>query len=1084
MAKKKALLFLFLLCFLVLLLDNPSLRHIRAQETSYPLTYRGANFIDIDYGNRTHKWLSASQAVWNGTHWVDYIFTNNYATDNFVRVQSGLVAADFYKGKVVYYSPDLSMLAVQRENWIVYKWNVAQSEWKPICASLEPYFSSASFYEADDYVNVSGTWMTAAGNLTVQYHFRESLKHTVIWTPSNDGKYAVVQAWNGTQYDNVKLENATIIKRTDNAVIGKSDALTVLFFDETQPFGIMENQYSAEDLLHKIIFATGTVIYQGISVTDAVAWIFYNSTLSMLASGESLVIDPTTTTFSPPNKDTYICDGDGGSTNYGSNVYISVRSRTPENYRLLIEFNISEIAVGSIITSAEIRLKRYVGFTSARTYQFRRITGSWSEAAVTWSTQPAITETNGVDYDSPNVNGWYNNSVTAMVQDARDAGTICGIRIKDSAESGSPPYETNFCSKEYNGDDPQLQVIYIPPIPSIGEFEASSNVYADLYFFLNCSVQDPDGKTTIINATIEISQSIILKHDIATNTFSEYQDTNGYCTLDVENSLRADVNSSAYKLSWKIKLSRFFPKGLVSIVEANTKVYDEDGNSGTGSYSNLFTLTNSAPTISSFQAPSTVNTTEYFFLNCTINDGDGKTTFDYVTLHITSPVILKWINSTNTFSIQSDPNGFCSLNASDSVCTSVNDTAYQISWSIMLSFEYPEGYVSVLVEGTKVFDDVGASGTGSYSNLFTVVTKYKCTFHGPFYENGLRAPALNITVTRGLTGDTTYELNGTLTLGFNSSNTEYCNVIWSYELNGTTFVRYHAIKETGNIYIFISEAPTYVYDIQLQDYIGLTSSDYLESLIQVNQTEFLVERKPITTNTLPFALKFGGVYIFRVTTEDYGTYVFGVVSPGQTSLIPLVLNPIDFPREILVVYKYVRFDAYREEIETSPYSQIIFKYNDTLGDTLSLKVSLLYRNRTVFYTNTYYYTDTLQLTMPCDNTTNYIVKAELNHLRLGSWGWSKPIPIFGTGKSPFDLEIFGDLPIPGTSIVALGIILIIAGAFSTVTSELGIFLAALVTCFFVFIKWLPIPPESTLVFMSLAIIYAVVRSRQKARWQT
>jgi len=134
---------------------------------------------------------------------------------------------------------------------------------------------------------VTGVWKTSAGPLKITYHFKENLKHTVFWTPSNAGRYAIVQFWNETQYSDVRLSNATVIKRTDDAIVGAADALTVLFFNETQPFGIFEDQSSAQEYLHRVLFAGGTLNFQGISVTDAVAWIFYNSTLSNLDAGET-----------------------------------------------------------------------------------------------------------------------------------------------------------------------------------------------------------------------------------------------------------------------------------------------------------------------------------------------------------------------------------------------------------------------------------------------------------------------------------------------------------------------------------------------------------------------------------------------------------------------------------------------------------------------------------------------------------------------------------------------------------------------------------------------------------------------------
>jgi hypothetical protein len=126
--------------------------------------------------------------------------------------------------------------------------------------------------------------------------------------------------------------------------------------------------------------------------------------------------------------------------------------------------------------------------------------------------------------------------------------------------------------------------------PSIGEFQAPTTVYANHYFFLNATVNDDDGIADLVNVTVELSNGVILKWDNATDVFSEFQDTYGYCTLDASNSFKTTVNSTAYKLSWKIKLTWNYPEGNVSIISANTKVFDSKGASGSASYSGLFTF--------------------------------------------------------------------------------------------------------------------------------------------------------------------------------------------------------------------------------------------------------------------------------------------------------------------------------------------------------------------------------------------------------------------------------------------------------------------------------------------------------------
>jgi hypothetical protein len=136
-----------------------------------------------------------------------------------------------------------------------------------------------------------------------------------------------------------------------------------------------------------------------------------------------------------------------------------------------------------------------------------------------------------------------------------------------------------------------VTVTWIPnQPPTIGEFQAPATVYANKFFLLNVTIVDPDGITDLVNSTIEISNSIILKWDNATDGFSLLQDAYGYCTLDAAASFKTQLNSTAYKLSFRIKLGWTFPEGAVDIVLANTKCFDSYGESGSNSHASLFTF--------------------------------------------------------------------------------------------------------------------------------------------------------------------------------------------------------------------------------------------------------------------------------------------------------------------------------------------------------------------------------------------------------------------------------------------------------------------------------------------------------------
>jgi hypothetical protein len=168
--------------------------------------------------------------------------------------------------------------------------------------------------------------------------------------------------------------------------------------------------------------------------------------------------------------------------------------------------------------------------------------------------------------------------------------------------------------------------------------------------------------------------------------------------------------------------------------------------------------TNMAPTIGEFQASAVAYANKYFLFNATVNDGDGVSDLLNATVQLSNSIVLKWMNITDAFSIDYDPNGYCTLDASGCSKTVLNDTALKLTWKIKLGWAYPEGFVSVIATNTKVFDNSGASGSGSYANLFVfeddlIVYSASCsetdnrtgcgqplTFNGTIYYEGTTTP--------------------------------------------------------------------------------------------------------------------------------------------------------------------------------------------------------------------------------------------------------------------------------------------------------------------------------------------------------
>lgn len=124
--------------------------------------------------------------------------------------------------------------------------------------------------------------------------------------------------------------------------------------------------------------------------------------------------------------------------------------------------------------------------------------------------------------------------------------------------------------------------------------------------------------------------------------------------------------------------------------------------------------------ICGFMSPWRINMypDRYYYINATIINKAGAENFVNATVKLTGNIILKWDNATNTFSKYSDPNNYCTLDTSGSQSIKISSIAYSLAWRIKLAWYYPEGWVSVLGDGTKVYNSSGYVNSLGINNLF------------------------------------------------------------------------------------------------------------------------------------------------------------------------------------------------------------------------------------------------------------------------------------------------------------------------------------------------------------------------------
>lgn len=203
-----------------------------------------------------------------------------------------------------------------------------------------------------------------------------------------------------------------------------------------------------------------------------------------------------------------------------------------------------------------------------------------------------ITTTTDLTIDVFHSSNWLNYSVsssgTQQVYYATKPNTVyIDSIIKGEADGWTWSSGTTTITEATN----DVNIYYGTVTFTLGEFAADATVYANNYTFVNATVHTGNSANinSFVNVTVELSNNIVLKWLNATNTFSIASDPNNYCTLDDAISTKTSVNSTAFKLSWRIKLNWTYPEGSKSIVATNTKAYDVNSYAS-NSKTDLFTF--------------------------------------------------------------------------------------------------------------------------------------------------------------------------------------------------------------------------------------------------------------------------------------------------------------------------------------------------------------------------------------------------------------------------------------------------------------------------------------------------------------
>jgi len=348
---------------------------------------------------------------------------------------------------------------------------------------------------------------------------------------------------------------------------------------------------------------------------------------------------------------------------------------------------------------------------------------------------------------------------------------------------------------------------------------------------------------------------------------------------------------------------------------------------------------------------------------------------------------------------------------------------------------------------------------------------YEYTFYGLYDENsGLRDGAVNVTsyMGEGFMPET-FEVDGSYIYGCNNKP-EY---FW-FNLTNPREYWLGMNDDTTTIYIFDDSTTTY--SISFLDFAGILNEfSYIEAKRYVNATLRIVEKRQVDAENKIIMNLVNGV-LYTIIIGDGSIYTFGDLRVTDDTTIVLTLKAVDFPKETLLTYNYVRIYGLRAFDD--PIGNITITYEDLLEITTSVDIYINYRNGTNAYNATVASDSFVHTWASAENNVDYAVVCTIDHQRYGEYNWKQYFPrTFST--MPFGLDFLGTLPFNTAYILPAFLILFVGGCFTVINAQLGAFVTVVTTALLAYMGWIPITPAILIVAFTLAILMALIYAKRR-----
>ena len=358
---------------------------------------------------------------------------------------------------------------------------------------------------------------------------------------------------------------------------------------------------------------------------------------------------------------------------------------------------------------------------------------------------------------------------------------------------------------------------------------------------------------------------------------------------------------------------------------------------------------------------------------------------------------------------------------------------------------------------------------------------YVYTVHGPYYENGQVANCIsNVTLFSKTNNPYSFIMNGTDGAADTVTiQNDTCS--WYFQWNASaTNSRSYYLKSasTEEFWVYVADpSKTYAaYTISFLDLAGiLKTMPHVKAERYINGVR-IVERGTVDVEKkVVFYMESYASYSITVE-NDVLTYSFGDLTFGSSTSITLTLKAVDFPKQTLFTYKYVR--VYGERALGTPNGTITITYQDLLNKTTSVQIWINYKNGTNIVYTTEYTDSFIYEWGSASNDTDYSVVLGITHETYGYYGWRQYFPR-GMSAMPWGMDWMGTMPFNTAYIIPAFLIIFAGACFSVVNAYVGAFMMVIVAAIESYIGWLPIPSSVLVAAFTFAVILAIVYAKKR-----